>query len=202
MKLGFDLDDVVLDTFSSFLDYHNQRYGTNFRLDNLTSYRIWEVGIGKNREEAIGFMDEFFNEVSDIPFIEDAEERIKILISEHEVYFISSRLKNNRENAYRIIKRNFPESLERLSFTNDFSGGDGKSKAEVCEQRSICCYVEDHYGYLLPFQERGIKSLLFRRPWNEVEWQRLRNSNENGLIIPVENWNEILQEIRRLENEN
>ena len=58
MKIGIDLDDVVVDTLPSFVAFHNQRYGTTLRREDVTSYYIWEVGFGKTRQEAVKLFDE------------------------------------------------------------------------------------------------------------------------------------------------
>jgi uncharacterized HAD superfamily protein len=202
MRIGLDIDNVVLDTFSSFLRYYNLKYGAGFKLEDLTSYYLWEVGIGGDKEESIRLMDGFFNssEILDVPFIEGAEEGIKKLIKNNEIYFVTSRLASHRGISEVFVNRNFPDLSGRLIFTNDFSGSNGKSKAEVCEQLEICCYVEDCYDYLLAFKVKGIKSLLLRWPWNEVEWQRLKGQSD--LIVPVENWDEILEEIGKLKGKN
>jgi len=196
MKIGIDLDNIVLDTFPSFLKYHNENYGTTFSLKDITNYHIWEIGIGRNREEAVGYMSDFFESVEDIPFVEGAEESIQKLMNENKIYFITSRAGSHKFGAIKFIRDKYPDLTDRLIFSGDFSGN-GKSKAEICQGLGIKSYVEDHYDFLLPFKEKGINSLLLKYPWNAIHWDRLRKLNLNGdsLIVPVENWNEILEKL-------
>ena len=196
MKIGFDLDNVILDTFSSFLKYHNKTHETRFLLDDIRDYHIWEVGIGRTKDESMIYMDDFFDSVENIPFVKDAEKSMLKIMDENEVYFITSRFGSHRPSATKLIMDNYPDLINNLIFSGDFLGN-GKSKAEICQELGIELYVEDHYDFLLPFEEKGIKSMLLKYPWNEVYWNRLRKSNlsKNGLIVPVKNWNEILEEI-------
>ena len=190
MKIGIDFDDVVLDFFPSFLDWYNRRYGVNFKISDVTSYNIWEIGIGRTREETVEFIDEFYesDDYDGIPFVEGARKGLDELVrDDNELLIITSRLIRYKPKTDRIIRNNLDREVG-LFYTGDFYGGNSKSKADVCKEQGVYCYVEDCYKYALSCADRGIRTLLFKKPWNE-------NCKGHENIIRVNDWSEILKEI-------
>ena len=188
-KIGFDLDDVVADFFPSFLDFYNRKYGVNFEMSDMISYDIWEIGIGRTREEAVEFIDEFYESerYDRIPFVEGAGEGLDELGRDNELLIITSRLTRYKPKTDRVIKDNFNGRIG-LFYTEDFYGGNSKSKADVCDDLGVNYYVEDCYRYALSCADRGIETLLLKKPWNE-------NCKGHENIIRVNDWSEILKEI-------
>ena len=52
MLIAIDLDEVLADTLTSLIKYHNNEYDTSFRRADFFSYSWWEVW-GGTREESI-----------------------------------------------------------------------------------------------------------------------------------------------------
>lgn len=195
MKIGVDLDDVVVNFFPKFLDFYNQKYGNNFRMSDMTSFNIWEVGIGRTKEEAIGFIDEFYDSdcYEKIPFVNGAKEGLCSLAEGNELYLITSRFLRYRPKTENFIRCYLPGYLDNLFFTEDFHNLDGRTKAEVCQEIGIGCYVEDCYEYAKRCAEKGIKVLLLDKPWNQ-------NHEEHENIVRVGSWEEILNKIEEIKN--
>ncbi len=199
MKIGIDLDDVVLDFFPSFLDFYNKRYGVSFEMSDMTSYDIWEVGIGRTREESVGFIDEFYDsdDYDKIPFVEGAREGLEELGRDNELLIITSRLTRYKPKTKKVVRDNFGGRVG-LFFTEDFYRRSGNSKADVCGEFGVCCHVEDCYRYALSCADRGIRTLLLKKPWNERYWKSLKH--QGGLLVPVKNWKDIMDRLKEVEN--
>ena len=43
MKIGIDFDEVIADSVSLIVRMHNERYGTNLKKSDITSYKFEEV---------------------------------------------------------------------------------------------------------------------------------------------------------------
>jgi hypothetical protein len=82
LSKDFDLDDVLLDTMKSFLEFYKINHRQEIRFEDITDYHLWEVGIGRNREELIEYVREFhFSESGKIPPIPGAVEGLRELIN-------------------------------------------------------------------------------------------------------------------------
>ncbi len=211
LRIGIDYDDVLVNTFPSFIDFHNQRYGTKFRIEDMTSYHIWEVGIGKDKHDAVRLFQEFYDspEFDEMPLVDGAGKGVTELarLSERGVEIITSRPLLFRVKTVRLIRRSFSGIPLTLHYSNDFHDGANHSKASICQELGLDYYVEDCFEYAKDIVQRRTDVLLLKKPWNERDWHRLRKP-ENGdgrdsrnyrprAIIPVENWQEILKEIRK-----
>lgn len=60
MKIGIDVDDVTVEFMPRLLDFYNSRYGRNLRFEDIVSFRLWDVGIGKTKAEAIKIVYDFY----------------------------------------------------------------------------------------------------------------------------------------------
>lgn len=204
MKIGFDLDGVITDYFQTFLDFYNDRYNENYKFEELIDYHLWNIGIGRTKEECLVYHDEFYDSeyFEKIPFVNGAENclrRIKNNFGRNEIYFITSRPINHKEKTQNFINKNFPELKEKLFFTGDFNPKNAglRNKSDICNELGVQIYVEDHYDFAVSCSEKGIKILLLKNPWNEIHWNEIRkNNNKSNGIIPVKNWNEILKEVK------
>src|SRR3989344_3780901 len=96
LRIGIDIDDVVSNHFKNVISKFNSQFGTNFTLEDISSFYFLEsVNVG-NREERIRLLRQFYSD-NDTLFdqaepIDGAVETIQQLASEsHEIHFISSR---------------------------------------------------------------------------------------------------------------
>src|SRR3989338_10775887 len=56
--IGIDFDDVLADTNTALIRWHNERYGTVLRREDFWSYYYWDIW-GGTREETIEKFSEF-----------------------------------------------------------------------------------------------------------------------------------------------
>ncbi len=61
-KIAVDLDDVLFDFVNPFLQWHNDRYGTRTRFQDIVFVRLWEAW-GGTKEEAAERIPLFFRGV-------------------------------------------------------------------------------------------------------------------------------------------
>jgi len=187
MRIGIDLDDVIVKFFPSFLNFYNEKYGKNRNIEELSSYHIWEVGIGRDKEEAIKLVDEFYKseEFDKIPLVKGAGEGIRKLNDlENDLFVITARPLRFREKTEACLEKYFSNSL-KIFYASGLEGRN-KTKAEICERLGVETMIEDAPKYALDCNSRGIRTLLMDRPWNR---------SLNGKLERVYNWNEILEKL-------
>ncbi len=187
MKIGFDIDEVLLDTIPAFLDYHNPKLGTDFKKEDIFTYDLWEI-IGCSREEAIGLFREFFFSGHEIKPVEGAIEAVDYLSRSHELYNITSRDIMLKDLTHACIDKYFPNKFKEIHFTNQWGTGKSTTKGIICSEQKIDVLIEDGLHYAREVSQLGIRVLLYDCPWNQEE--------VNGYIKRVRNWPEIVDYLR------
>jgi len=193
MKIGLDMDEVIVEFVEHMLKFYHLKTGKKIEKNKVTSYDFWEVW-GGTREETLKLIDEFHDSdyFDKIHPVENAVESINRLIDKNEIYVITSRPGHFKEKTEEWFKKNFKDGRFKVLFSNDFHKGKGKTKAEICKELGIKLMIEDSLKMSLDCANSGIKVILFDKPWN----QGIEHKN----ITRVHNWIDALKEIDRLNN--
>lgn len=190
MRIGIDLDDVLIDLNHSLSLFHNTQYGTNYRTDEVRSFHLEEVW-NCTRDEAIRRVGEFY-EVHDpqyIPAIEGAHETLNRLKKRNEFFIITGRPHSQRTKTEKTVDFHFPNIFNEIHFTDFFSKrGNALTKADICQSLTIDIFVEDNHKWAHQVAEKGIPTILMNKPWNQ---EPITHSN----VTRVHNWKEIEQRI-------
>ena len=186
---GIDLDDTLFDFIGGVVDFHNEKYGTKLKKEDMTSYDFWDIW-GGTREEAIAKVAEFQKTggYRKLVPLEGAIEGINFLYENHyNLLALTSRNKNFHDDTQQSLKEFFPNKFFETYYSNHWHpNGDFETKAEICQQYQFNIIIEDHIGYALecaPFV--GIV-FLFNRPWNKKRGALPSN------VFPVDNWWKII----------
>ncbi len=196
MRIGTDLDEIVIEWVRSYLKFFNKRYRKSVRFEDIKSYDLWKP-LGISREEAFSLADEFYEtpEFKNLQLVEGAKEGLMTLAEKNELFFITSRPRYIERQTSNFLKRNFDGILNE-NFDVFYSGdvfGNGKTKAEICEELRIEIFFEDRRESAVDVARKGIKVLLLDKPWNQYG-----KCNDN--VKRVDDWNKILEEIKEREN--
>lgn len=184
--IGIDLDEIIADFVRTFIDFYKEIYGRKILFEEIKTYNFWEQGLGKNREEAIKLVDEFYNSryFDNIPLIDNARQAIGKLSLEKRVYIVTSRPNRFKEKTEEFVNNHFFGKEIRVIYSSDFHKENGNTKAEICTNLRISDFVEDNLEYARECAERGVRVFLYDKPWNQGKLNR-------G-IIRVKSWQEIL----------
>lgn len=196
MKIGFDIDDVLLESMRGYIEEWNKRFEKNLKFEEADEPHFWKKQ-GIDFKEAINFFDDFFEEKAySLNFISNAKEAVLELSKNHEIIFVTSRPSRFGEKTKQFFEKHFPEISFKIfhSDENNFSKT-GKRKLDICLEQEIDLLIEDQLDYAAPCSSEGIPVFLFDRPWNQ------QGRNKNGLIR-VSSWKEILEKIKEIENGN
>ncbi|MFH1425402.1 MAG: hypothetical protein ABIG28_01575 [archaeon] len=190
MKIGIDLDEVVVNFLPDFLNFYNFKTGKTVLFEDFSSYNFWEI-FGGTREEAISLVYEFYdtNSFNNIGLVDGADEAIKALSEGNDLFFITSRPRRIKSQTEDFLKKYFSDVSFEVVYSGDFFEGNGKSKAEICEELGIDYFVEDNKDYAFKCAEKEVSVFLLNKPWNQSE--RLHHK-----IKRVDNWKNILEAIR------
>lgn len=194
MRIGIDLDDVLIDLNLPLATYHNATYGTNYHPSEIRSFRFEEVW--KCTTEEVYQRLNLFHETylpHQIPPMDGAVDTLQRLKGTHEFFIVTGRSPTIQRRTEEIINYYFPSLINEIHFT----GKPGyhvhsKTKAEVCKSLSIEMFIEDNHTWAHEIAGNEIPVFLFNRPWNQ---EPVTHSN----ITRVETWNQIETHIQTME---
>ncbi len=184
MKIGIDIDDVLIDFCYPFAEFHNQTYGTNWDKDDLNTYRLEDL-TGDTWDEMQLKMDKF---VKNTDFFNkkispEIKKSLEMINQDHEVYLITGRPDHYREGTLCWAKNNLGGLYKDVFFV--YGNIEKVDKWEFCVNHGIEVMIEDLPEFALKCRDAGIKVLLFDHPWN----QGIKGKN----ICRVKSWSDILQ---------
>lgn len=188
LKIGIDIDEVIVEFFKEYIPLFNQKFNENISFEDLKSYQLWDIS-DVSKEDSLNLTKEFQDSefFENMELVEGAKEAIFNLSNNYNIYFITSRPDNIRDKTTVFLRRLFGN----LKFSLHFSGevwGNLISKSQICVKEGINLMVEDNSDYALDCAEKGIKVFLLEKPWN-------KRYKEHENIIKVKNWEEILEKL-------
>ncbi|MDA8236047.1 MAG: hypothetical protein M0Z31_14885 [Clostridia bacterium] len=187
MKLGIDIDGVLADVLTTWLEHLNRHFEQNKVKEDIIHYQFEKV-FGVSWEE----MDRFFrnnqeNLLTNLSPVEKAQETMEELIKEHNVFLIAARPEEYRSITEKwLTEHSIP--YHELIMT-DFS-----DKSDYCLNRGVEVFVEDSLENALAIHACGIPVLLFDAPYN-------RDPLPKG-IFRQHNWREIARTVQELNQGN
>lgn len=171
MRIGVDLDDTLSNTRQEILNFYNNKYGANLKLEDIKSYNLWETW-GGTRDEAIQKIEDFHKTpyFENIKPIDGAKEVLEKLKKNNELYIITARRNNIEKESKEWIKKYFPNIFSKIYFTNQFSSDEmTESKKQICDNLDIDIFIEDDINNALECAEPDRKVFLFDYPWNQSD---------------------------------
>jgi len=184
--IAFDLDECLGELILSFLEYYNNSYGTNYRYEDVRSYNLEEL-IGGTRQGAIKEVYKFFDTdyFREIAVVIGSRHVVRELAKDNEVIVITSRPYIVEKQTAKWLSHQFYDRFNNVIFTNEWSlEGGSRTKGDICRELGVSYMIEDNLDYALECSEKGIRTFLLEKPWNQRE--------VNRDITRVKNYGELL----------
>jgi uncharacterized HAD superfamily protein len=188
--IGVDMDDVIFSFNDSLHAYHNAKYGTSVKREDITSYNLEDVWKCTSKE-VDDKLTEFFStkEHDKAVIIPGSFEALAKLKKVNDLHVITSRGDWSEDITLRWIDKNFPEHFKSVSLTNQSLGSPGKrrSKAEVCRELKVDVMIEDSLSQAKEISAVVSRVFLLDCPWNQGDVP------EN--VTRVFSWGEIVKNL-------
>jgi uncharacterized HAD superfamily protein len=184
MKIGVDFDDVLYGLNPAFATFHNMKYGTNVKMQDIKNFEL-SFAYKIPSTDVMTRLNEFYADYheSALP-VEGALESLRMLVQNYELHVITSRKEELREKVMSWINRHLPNLFKEIHFTNHFEGvGKKRLKSEVCRELGVNYVIEDCLDYAKDVADKGIPVFLLDKPWNQGQIE--------APITRVKSWNEI-----------
>lgn len=184
MNLGFDIDGVISNFTTNFVDIIQNRYGVKLTGADMYSYDVSLV-LGITKDEVADIVNETLK--SDLPLNPLAKETIDKLNSEgHNIYILTARSDELTEYTLNWLKQ------KGIVYKDIFHLTSGKKNlVDVF----IDLAVEDNLEEAIELTKKVKHVLLFDQPWNKTK-------NVKGLIKRVYSWSEVYEEIQKANHSN
>lgn len=162
--MAFDIDDVVADTMSLFLEIARHEYRLNgFRHEDITSYMV-EDCIDIDRE----ILESIFSRIIDgnfsiplLPLAGASQVLARIARYHQPLLFVTARPSLGAISDW--IQRTLPLDPDGIDIV---ATGAFDAKADVLVHRKISYFLEDRLETCYSLKSAGITPILFKRPWN------------------------------------
>ena len=188
MKIGIDLDGVVIDSETTFRTYEEIFDIEILKGNNLIDRREpkFQSRYNWTEEQENQFIQKYFMNVSNESGLMSGFLRIYKLLKEqgHEFVVITARggfIPEMKDDAIRLLKENGIEFDKYYWNIND--------KLEICQKENIDIMIDDDWRIIKQIADNKIKTLYFRDT-------NLMELEESDYIKEVNNWGDVYRFIK------
>jgi uncharacterized HAD superfamily protein len=180
-ELAFDIDGVIADTMTLFIDIARKDFGIlDIRYEDIKEYSLHGIA-GVDMLTMVRIIDRILNEKysGTLTPLDGAPAVLQKLNRKHcPTLFVTAR--PNADQAVKWISETLTLGPDRFEIV---ATGSFDDKREVLLSRGISYFVEDRLETCFTLSEAGIHPIVFKQPWNrkphpfcEVEnWQELES---------------------------
>lgn len=191
MKIGIDLDGVVIDSETTFRTYEEI-----FDIDTLKGNNLidreepkFQARYNWAEEQEKEFIEKYFLKVSKESGLMSGFKAVYNLLKEygHEFVVITARgghVKEMKDDAIRVLKENNIKFDKYYWHVED--------KLEVCKNENVDIMIDDDWKIIKRLSDNKVKTLYFRDT-------NLKKLEENDYIKEVNNWGDIYRTIKGME---
>lgn len=192
MKIGIDLDGVVIDSETTFRTYEEI-----FDIDVLKGNNLinkeepkFQARYNWTNEQEKEFIEKYFLTVSKESNLMSGFIGIYNLLKEqgHEFVVITARggfIKEMKDDAIRLLGEN------NIKFDKYY--WNVEDKLEICKNEKVDIMIDDDWKIIKRLADNQVKTLYFRDT-------NLMELEENDYIKEVNNWGEIYRYIKKIQN--
>lgn len=192
MKIGIDLDGVVIDSETTFRTYEEIFDIDVLKGNNLVNKEEpkFQARYNWTEEQEKEFIEKYFLTVSKESNLMSGFIGIYNLLKkqEHEFVVITARggfIKEMKDDAIRLLNENNIEFDKYYWKVED--------KLEICKKENVDIMIDDDWKIIKRLADNQIKTLYFRDT-------NLMKLEENEYVKEINNWGEIYRYIRKMQN--
>jgi len=178
-SIAFDIDGVVADTMTLFIDIARHEYNIQgLKYEEITNYSL-EACIDIPSDILDAIVQKLLDGGHKNPLmpIRGAPEVLSRIGQESgKLLFVTARPYPGPITAWMAGVLALPESAYEIVATGSF-----EAKAQILLERKVTCFVEDRLETCHSLEEVGVLPILFKQPWNR----------ENRTFIEVDSWQEL-----------
>ena len=163
-SVAFDIDGVIADTMSLFIDIARDEYRINgIRYEDITSYDLVEcLPMDQEVIDAIGDCILGGNYKTPLKPIDGAAKVLRRIGQRYgPLRFVTARPYLGPIEDWILELLSLQPHLIDMVAT-----GSPNDKSEVLKEKNISCFVDDRLETCFQIQDAGVIPVLFKQPWN------------------------------------
>lgn len=170
MVISFDLDEVLAEFQTGWIEFNKRNYNEHYVLDDFYIYDYMKV-MGITQEEAIKRIFEFYESeiFADLQPTKGAEEVVCDLAKKHELFVISSRSDELKGITQRWLEKHFPNCFKEILLIGEVTKAGYNytvTKGKLCREYGVNYHIDDAPHHVAGILEAGTKVIVYERPWN------------------------------------
>lgn len=199
LNVGVDCDEPMADCNTYLQRWHNRKYNTNIRREDVFTFSLWKVW-NCSKEESNRRIFEFY-ESEDFDLITPTPgsvEGIEALARTDDLFVVTSRVGIAVAKTEPFIKKHYQDNFKDIYFTSNCSMSKEKTakKSDVCKQKDIDLLIDDCMQYALECKNENIPTILFDCPWNQdTELPKGIIELPSGIVRAL-NWQEVVHLVK------
>lgn len=188
--IAVDLDDVLSDTVSQFLQFCNEHWGMSLTPEDYNEHlaTMWQV----DEYEADKRIKEYHESgvASNYQYDEAAFEVLKKLSEDYDLVITTSRRRHLEEMTRAWLEKHYGGLFKDVRFAGIWDSEDkinrmNMTKAALCKEINASYLIDDQPKHCIAAAEAGLRALLFGSyPWN-------RQFEPTNGVTRVCDWKEI-----------
>lgn len=195
MLIAVDLDDVLGDSNTALLSWHNKKYGTTLEKKDCGAYDLSKIW-GGTRQETAEKLYAYVREghVDSVAPIDGAWEVLQELKEEHELFVMTARPQDIAQQTRGWIDKHFPGIFSDIFFSDhNVLETSLHKKTELCRILGIDILIDDSLEFALDCHAVVSDVLLFDQ---EYPWNTAHSLPEN--VTRVKTWREVKEFIHAM----
>lgn len=172
MHIGVDIDSVLADIVRPLLWYHNKKYHTKTKYQELVTHglaKYWNCTEEQTTKRIIEFYHtDHFDKLKPIFGSKKAIGKLK---EKHSLSAVTARPDIIEHKSLTWLNNHYPNSFKAVYHTNimlDYYNPKNK-KSDFIKKYKIDILIDDNLNFASECAARGIPVLLFDSPWNQVK---------------------------------
>ena len=162
--MGVDCDEPLADFNAHLQPWHNRTYGTNIRVEDVYTFKLWEVW-DCPKEESIRRILRFykspaFNRITPTPGSVDGVAKIA---QPNDLVVVTSRVAAAIPKTKPFIDEHYPGKFQDIYFSSNYAlpGKKAQSKADVCADLGLDVIIEDCLEYSFDIIKKNFVNLFY-----------------------------------------
>ncbi len=188
-----DIDDTALEFADPFIEFHNEKYGTDLSREDMSDYDL-SIILNCTSGEAVKRIEEFHQTILEVPEVPGATEVLRKLAEKYDIIFSTVRDP--------IVSDVTKQHLSIFStgsipfFKEIHHASPNESKEDFALSRNAVIAIDDKVSHCKAYRKAGIKTFLFDKDGKNNWSHDISDQELNELeIIRVKSWEEVLKEI-------
>lgn len=169
--VAVDFDDIIAGFNYAFACWHNRRFGTSVKYEDITTYvmtDVYRIDMETLLDRIHVFCHSHHHEIQPI---EDAYLELLILSEYFELHIVTSRCESLRVTTINWLSEHMPGIFTHLHFTNGFGTKypeRKRLKSDVCKEIGAIALIDDALMHADEVAAQcSIPVLIPPRPWNK-----------------------------------